>query len=98
MRPAQKSRRRTRQEGSTEQRAAAEAGADIALIDNFSVADTHAAVAVAGHHIELESSGGIDEKTITDVAATGVNYISVGTITKQVSPLDLSMRFTGEIK
>ncbi|MFP6834557.1 MAG: carboxylating nicotinate-nucleotide diphosphorylase [Pseudomonadales bacterium] len=77
---------------------AIDAGADIALIDNFSVADTHAAVAVAGHHIELESSGGIDEKTITDIAATGVNYISVGTITKQVSPLDLSMRFTGEIK
>jgi nicotinate-nucleotide pyrophosphorylase (carboxylating) len=77
---------------------AIDAGADIALIDNFSVADTQAAVAVAGHHIELESSGGIDEKTITDIAATGVNYISVGTITKQVSPLDLSMRFTGEIK
>lgn len=73
------------------------AGADIALIDNFSVAQTQAAVAVAGDHIELESSGGIDEESITDVAATGVNYISVGIITKQVSPLDLSMRFTREI-
>ena len=73
------------------------AGADIALIDNFSVADTQAAVAVAGDHIELESSGGIDEETVTDIAATGVNSISIGNITKRVSPLDLSMRFTGEI-
>jgi nicotinate-nucleotide pyrophosphorylase (carboxylating) len=68
--------------------------ADIALIDNFSLADTQAAVTAAANRIELESSGGIDEKTITEIARTGVDYISVGIITKQVKPLDLSMRFT----
>jgi nicotinate-nucleotide pyrophosphorylase (carboxylating) len=70
------------------------AGADIALIDNFSLADTRTAVAAAAGHIKLEASGGIDEKTITDIAHTGVDYISIGNITKQVIPLDLSMRFT----
>ena len=70
------------------------AGADIALIDNFSLADTRAAVAAAAGHIKLEASGGIDEETITDIAHTGVDYISIGNITKQVTPLDLSMRFT----
>lgn len=70
------------------------ARAEIALIDNFSLEETQEAVSVAGNHIELEASGAIDEETITEIAATGVNYISIGIITKQVRPLDLSMRFT----
>jgi nicotinate-nucleotide pyrophosphorylase (carboxylating) len=70
------------------------AGADIALIDNFSLPETATAVAAARDRIKLESSGGIDEETITEIANTGVDYISVGIITKQVRPLDLSMRFT----
>ena len=74
--------------------AAISAGADIALIDNFSLADTRTAVAMAQGSIELESSGGINEQTITDIAGTGVDYISIGIITKQIEPLDLSMRFT----
>jgi len=74
--------------------AAISAGADIALIDNFSLADTRTAVEMAKGRIELESSGGIDEETITDIAGTGVDYVSIGIITKQVKPLDLSMRFT----
>ena len=69
------------------------AGADIAMIDNFSLADTHTAVAMADGKIKLEASGGIDEKTITDIAATGVDYISIGEVTKNIDPLDLSMRF-----
>jgi nicotinate-nucleotide pyrophosphorylase (carboxylating) len=72
---------------------AMKAGADIALLDNFSLEDTRAAVALARRTIELEASGGIDETTIRDVAETGVDYISIGMITKQVLPLDLSMRF-----
>ena len=43
--------------------------------------------------LKLEASGGIDERSITDIAATGVDYISVGELTKNVEPLDLSMRF-----
>ena len=69
------------------------AGADIALIDNFSLDDTRRAVAQAAGRIELEASGGITEDTITDIAETGVDYVSTGDITKQVVPLDLSMRF-----
>ncbi len=69
------------------------AGADIAMIDNFSLVDTRTAVAMADGNIKLEASGGIDEKTITDIADTGVDYISIGEVTKNIDPLDLSMRF-----
>ena len=68
------------------------AAADIALIDNFTLAMTEQAVALARDKILLEASGGIDENTITDIARAGVDYISVGNLTKEVSPLDLSMR------
>ena len=68
-------------------------GADIAMLDNFSLALTRDAVAMARGKIRLEASGGIDEQTITDIASTGVDYISLGIITKQVLPMDLSMRF-----
>ncbi|HEX7036175.1 MAG TPA: carboxylating nicotinate-nucleotide diphosphorylase [Pseudomonadales bacterium] len=68
-------------------------GADIAMLDNFSLADTRKAVERARGAIEIEASGGIDEKTIREIAETGVDYISLGIITKQVIPLDLSMRF-----
>ena len=43
--------------------------------------------------LKLEASGGIDEKSITDIAATGVDYITIGELTKNIDPLDLSMRF-----
>jgi nicotinate-nucleotide pyrophosphorylase (carboxylating) len=69
------------------------AGADIALIDNFSLADTRKAVARAQGRIELEASGGITAQSITDIAETGVDYISTGDVTKRVAPLDLSMLF-----
>ena len=68
------------------------AAADIALIDNITLAMTEPAVALARDKILLEASGGIDENTITDIARAGVDYISVGNLTKEVSPLDLSMR------
>jgi len=74
-------------------------GADIALIDNFPLELTREAVALARARptatgrIRLEASGGIDAQSITDIASAGVDYISLGIITKQVLPLDLSMRF-----
>jgi nicotinate-nucleotide pyrophosphorylase (carboxylating) len=70
-----------------------EAGADIAMIDNFSLQDSAAAVAMAKGRTALEASGGITEKSITDIAATGVDYVSIGELTKNIDPLDLSMRF-----
>ena len=72
---------------------AIDAGADIAMIDNYSLDDSHAAVALAKGKIKLEASGGIDEKSITEIAATGVDYISIGELTKKIDPMDLSMRF-----
>jgi nicotinate-nucleotide pyrophosphorylase (carboxylating) len=76
-----------------ELREAIAAGADIAMIDNFTLQDCRTAVAMAQGKLKLEASGGIDEKSITDIAETGVDYISVGELTKNVEPLDLSMRF-----
>jgi len=52
---------------------------------------------LAAEKIKLEASGGIDEDSIKRIAATGVNYISVGELTKKIDPLDLSMRFTQRI-
>lgn len=69
------------------------ARADIAMLDNFTIEETVAAVALASGAIKLEASGGIDANSITEIAATGVDYISIGDLTKTVIPLDLSMRF-----
>ena len=73
---------------------ATQAGADIALIDNFSIADTEEAVRRSAGKILLEASGGIEIDSINKIAATGVDFISSGDLTKSVVPLDLSMRFT----
>ena len=70
------------------------AGTDLIMLDNFSVGQCAAAVTRAGGRAQLEASGGIDEKTLAAIARTGVDYISVGNLTKAVRPLDLSMRFT----
>jgi nicotinate-nucleotide pyrophosphorylase (carboxylating) len=77
-------------------RQAIDAGADIAMLDNFSPPDMRQAVglnAAAKKPLKLEASGGITEKTVREIAATGVDFISVGSITKHVRAVDLSMRF-----
>ena len=71
---------------------AIKAGADRVLLDNYSAAALRRAVATAKGRVALEASGGITLETIAEVARTGVDYISVGEITKAVAPLDLSMR------
>ena len=63
------------------------------LIDNFSISQMRDAVEKFGEYLELEASGGIDLDTIREIAETGVDFISVGEITKNVSALDLSMQF-----
>lgn len=80
-------------ESLTELDQAIAASADIAMIDNFSLQDTERAVALAQGKLKLEASGGIDANSITDIARQGVDYISIGDLTKTVTPLDLSMRF-----
>ena len=75
---------------------AIESGADIALLDNFSLPAMREAVAMnagAKQRLQLEASGGITKATIREIAATGVDFISVGSITKHVRAVDLSMQF-----
>lgn len=69
------------------------AGAERILLDNFSAPQCAAAVARAGGRAKLEASGGIDESNLAAFAQTGVDYVSAGALTKNVQPLDFSMRF-----
>ncbi len=68
------------------------AGADRIMLDNFSPAQMREAVAASKGRAELEASGGITESDLRDYAETGVDYISLGTLTKDIQALDLSMR------
>ena len=79
-----------------ELRQAIDAGADIAMLDDFSLADMAAGVDAnrrAARPLKLEASGGVSLDTIRKIAETGVDFISVGSITKHVRAIDLSMRF-----
>jgi nicotinate-nucleotide pyrophosphorylase (carboxylating) len=79
-----------------EAREAMEAGADRLLLDNFSTDDMRAAVNMRDQSfaaITLEASGNVTLETIADIAATGVDFISVGALTKDVKAIDFSMRF-----
>ncbi len=67
------------------------AGADVVMLDNFTVAETAEAVKRAAGRVKLEVSGGVDESAIRELAGTGVDYISVGALTKHVRAVDLSM-------
>jgi nicotinate-nucleotide pyrophosphorylase (carboxylating) len=69
-------------------------GADIIMLDNFSVADTARAVLHVRARAKLESSGGITRSKLRAFAETGVDYISIGSLTKDVRAIDLSMRVT----
>lgn len=82
-------------ESLTELEQALTAGADIVMLDNFSVADMRAAVGTTAGRAKLEVSGNVTLDTIADFAATGVDYISVGALTKHIHALDLSMRVEG---
>jgi nicotinate-nucleotide pyrophosphorylase (carboxylating) len=76
--------------------AAIDAGADIALLDNFSLERMRDGVALNARSkrpLKIEASGGITIETIRAIAETGVDFISVGSITKHVHAVDLSMRF-----
>jgi len=68
------------------------AGARLILLDNFSLVDMHAAVTRAAKYAELEASGGITLDNVRLVAETGVDRISIGALTKDVTAIDLSMR------
>jgi nicotinate-nucleotide pyrophosphorylase (carboxylating) len=68
---------------------------DIVLLDNFALADLRTAVSrnrQVGAPVRLEASGGANLETVRAMAETGVDFISVGSITKHVHAIDLSMR------
>ena len=67
-------------------------GAEIVMLDNFSLEDMREAVRINAGRTKLEVSGGVNDTTIRPIAETGVDYISIGTLTKDVKALDLSMR------
>jgi nicotinate-nucleotide pyrophosphorylase (carboxylating) len=68
------------------------AGCDRIMLDNFSLEETAAAVKLTAGRTELESSGNVTEATLRAIAQTGVDYISIGALTKDCRALDLSMR------
>jgi nicotinate-nucleotide pyrophosphorylase (carboxylating) len=74
-------------------REALDAGAKLVLLDNFDLDGMREAVRVAGERAQLEASGGVTLDTVRAIAETGVHRISVGSLTKDVKSLDLSMRF-----
>ncbi|QXC39123.1 carboxylating nicotinate-nucleotide diphosphorylase [Aeromonas jandaei] len=69
------------------------ANADIVMLDNFDIAMMREAVAINQGRAKLEVSGNVTLDTLAEFAATGVDFISVGALTKHVRALDLSMRF-----
>ncbi|MYM59448.1 carboxylating nicotinate-nucleotide diphosphorylase [Vibrio sp. OCN044] len=72
---------------------AIEAGADIIMLDNFTTDMMREAVKINAGRAALENSGNVTLETLREYAETGVDYISVGALTKHIKALDLSMRF-----
>jgi len=76
---------------------ALEAGADIIMLDNFSLEAMREAVELTRGVAKLEASGGITDETLRPIAETGVDYISIGALTKHCQAIDLSMRLIEEV-
>ncbi len=72
---------------------ALDAQADILLLDNFTIEQLKEAVALNQGRVQLEASGNVSFDTLRSIAETGVHYISIGSITKNIQAIDLSMRF-----
>jgi nicotinate-nucleotide pyrophosphorylase (carboxylating) len=79
-----------------ELRTALSAGADVILLDNFSPAETRAALEVIAGRVPVESSGGITLDTVRQFAECGVDYISIGALTHSVPAVDIHLRITAE--
>jgi nicotinate-nucleotide pyrophosphorylase (carboxylating) len=81
-------------ENLTELQQALDAHADIIMLDNFSFADLRLAVSMNNGKAKLEASGNVTDDTLPEIAATGVDFISIGALTKHCRAIDLSMRVT----
>jgi nicotinate-nucleotide pyrophosphorylase (carboxylating) len=73
---------------------ALKAGADIIMLDELSLDEMREAVTLTQGQAKLEASGGVNESTLRAIAETGVDYISIGALTKDVKAVDLSMRLS----
>lgn len=72
---------------------AVKAGADVIMLDNFTLKDIHQAVKEVNGRAKLEVSGNVEIEQLTELAKTQVDFISSGAITKHIKAIDLSMRF-----
>lgn len=70
---------------------AVESGADMLLLDNMTVDELRQAVALVAHRAKTEASGGVTLETIAAIAATGVDFVSVGRITQAGPPVDIGL-------
>jgi len=68
-------------------------GATLVLLDNFTIEDMETAVKLTAGRAQLEASGGITLRNVREIAQTGVDRISIGSLTKDIQAVDLSMRF-----
>jgi len=75
---------------------AADAGADIILLDNMTPAQLRSAVKIVSGRAQTEASGGVNLKTARAIAATGVDFISVGAITHSARAVDIGLDFQSE--
>ncbi len=80
-------------ENLTQLQLALKTGVDRILLDNMDISTLKQAVELTAKRIPLEASGGVNLQTVRAIAETGVDYISVGSITKHIRAIDLSMRF-----
>jgi nicotinate-nucleotide pyrophosphorylase (carboxylating) len=80
-------------ENREELKQALRAGADRVLLDNFTADEVREAVALTRKRAALEASGGISLDSLRHYAETGVDYVSIGALTKDIRAIDLSMRF-----
>ena len=83
-------------ESLTELEQAIAAGADSVLLDNFDLEMLHEAVNTTQGQVPLEASGGVDSTTLIEIAKTGVDYVSIGGLTKHLRAIDFSMRLRSE--
>jgi len=72
---------------------ALDAGVERALLDNFSPAELRSAVELTAGAIELEASGNVDFDNLVEIASTGVNFVSIGALTKNLRSIDFSLRY-----
>lgn len=72
------------------------AGADIIMLDNFSYEDMSKAVSDFKGQVKFEASGNMDKERLLKVAETGVDFVSIGALTKHIQAIDLSLRVSQE--